>query len=604
MADQPVTREKLINADKDVQTIEDFIKKPKDETVTTRFGNKIMTLMGLEDEVKKSGGYFKRYTTLAAANADIANIPVKSVVKVTDAADGGDYEKALEGATSLIKSAYDPLVLAKNYVLLNVLRYLNATTNKKNILNLSDANNNPVFRIDLSGNLFIPNLDKSVQELFHDLHLGFNEFSSNVYASNNKKNALCLFDSNKNIIFRLDTDGNLFIPNLDKSVQELLKDKNTEVINQQVHNKRILYTDEKYNYTDNYYARLSRLSLIGTPCCPVPLFSAPQKFELSSNWLDSIGISVQQGERIKIAGFHPHYENDIGVVHPQVWSFNHDVAGYKYWMSINPYTNGNEAIELPFIYGSNDDELMNWELIPTFPQPFEVDPITEDGSYRGHLSDSGFCYDPKTGDIVFFWRKSLYYHEEVTGKKSRHALLASKFDGQTWSKVYTLYELTEENHGSYSENLLSPNITYNPSDDLFYMFYVSNVDFKMYRRTSPTLDFDSWSEREQIITNSLDKFWHLDMKFVGNKLIALIHCDDMMSNKTIDKLIFAASDDFLNFTCSQESIISNANPSIYKATFLPIFSNNLLQMKILHTTDSKTSPQYQLFVSDTNSIEI
>lgn len=108
MADQPVTREKLINADKDVQVIEDFIKKPKDETVTTRFGDEIMTLKGLEEEVKKSGGYFKRYTSLAVANADIANIPVNSVVKVTDAVNGGDYEKVSAEATSLTKSPYDP----------------------------------------------------------------------------------------------------------------------------------------------------------------------------------------------------------------------------------------------------------------------------------------------------------------------------------------------------------------------------------------------------------------------------------------------------------------------------------------------------------------
>ena len=115
MADQPVTREKLINADKDVQVIEDFIKKPKDETVTTRFGDEIMTLKGLEEEVKKSGGYFKRYASLAAANADIANIPVNSVVKVTDAVDGGDYEKPTAGAATLTKSAYDPLTQSKKY---------------------------------------------------------------------------------------------------------------------------------------------------------------------------------------------------------------------------------------------------------------------------------------------------------------------------------------------------------------------------------------------------------------------------------------------------------------------------------------------------------
>ncbi|WP_180031638.1 hypothetical protein [Acinetobacter sp. YH12245] len=115
MVDQPVTKEKLINANKDVQVIEDFIKKPKDETVTTRFGDEIMTLKGLEEEVKKSGGYFKRYTSLAAANADIANIPVDAVVKVTSAVDGGDYEKVSAGATNLTKSAHDPLKLSKDY---------------------------------------------------------------------------------------------------------------------------------------------------------------------------------------------------------------------------------------------------------------------------------------------------------------------------------------------------------------------------------------------------------------------------------------------------------------------------------------------------------
>ncbi len=113
MVDQPVTREKLINADKDVQVIEDFIKKSKDETVTTRFGDQITTLKGLEEMVKKSGGYFKRYTSLAAANADIANIPVNAVIKVTSEVDGGDYEKETGGATTLTKSPYDPLEQAK-----------------------------------------------------------------------------------------------------------------------------------------------------------------------------------------------------------------------------------------------------------------------------------------------------------------------------------------------------------------------------------------------------------------------------------------------------------------------------------------------------------
>lgn len=61
----------------------------------------------------------KTYATLAAANADIANIAVNQSVWVSSATEGGLYEKKTAGATSLSKSAYDPLTMAKK-ALLNV----------------------------------------------------------------------------------------------------------------------------------------------------------------------------------------------------------------------------------------------------------------------------------------------------------------------------------------------------------------------------------------------------------------------------------------------------------------------------------------------------
>lgn len=57
----------------------------------------------------------KTYATLAAANADISNIAVNQSVWVSSEAEGGLYEKKTAGATSLTKSAYDPLLRAKNY---------------------------------------------------------------------------------------------------------------------------------------------------------------------------------------------------------------------------------------------------------------------------------------------------------------------------------------------------------------------------------------------------------------------------------------------------------------------------------------------------------
>lgn len=57
----------------------------------------------------------KYYSTLAAANADIANIALNQSVTIGEEANMGLWEKKTTGATSLTKSAYDPLTQAKNY---------------------------------------------------------------------------------------------------------------------------------------------------------------------------------------------------------------------------------------------------------------------------------------------------------------------------------------------------------------------------------------------------------------------------------------------------------------------------------------------------------
>ena len=63
--------------------------------------------------VSFQNGAVKTYPTLAAANADIANIALNTKVSVLSAEDGGDYYKATANATSLTKSPYDALSLAK-----------------------------------------------------------------------------------------------------------------------------------------------------------------------------------------------------------------------------------------------------------------------------------------------------------------------------------------------------------------------------------------------------------------------------------------------------------------------------------------------------------
>lgn len=57
----------------------------------------------------------KQYATLAAANADIANIVVGRNVFISEAANGGYWYKETAGSTSLTKSPHDPLAQAKKY---------------------------------------------------------------------------------------------------------------------------------------------------------------------------------------------------------------------------------------------------------------------------------------------------------------------------------------------------------------------------------------------------------------------------------------------------------------------------------------------------------
>jgi hypothetical protein len=62
-----------------------------------------------------TNGASKFYSTLAAANADIANIGIKDKVEVGEVANGGTWYKATAEATSLTKSPYDPLVQGRAY---------------------------------------------------------------------------------------------------------------------------------------------------------------------------------------------------------------------------------------------------------------------------------------------------------------------------------------------------------------------------------------------------------------------------------------------------------------------------------------------------------
>lgn len=140
MADQVLTKQKLIDADEDLGDLEEVLNGPPGKLVKTRLGREVYTLASVpqintmtREEVTAavapkankvdvdtalsnlSTTANKYYSTLAAANADIANIALNQSVTIGEEANSGLWEKKTAGATTLTKSAYDPLTQAKDF---------------------------------------------------------------------------------------------------------------------------------------------------------------------------------------------------------------------------------------------------------------------------------------------------------------------------------------------------------------------------------------------------------------------------------------------------------------------------------------------------------
>lgn len=137
MADAIITKQELIDAQKDAQTLEDAVNGEPGKLIKSRTGREFYSLASVpqintmtREEVAAavapkanradvetalsnlSTTANKYYSTLAAANADIANIALNQSVTIGEESNSGLWEKKTAGATTLTRSAYDPLTQA------------------------------------------------------------------------------------------------------------------------------------------------------------------------------------------------------------------------------------------------------------------------------------------------------------------------------------------------------------------------------------------------------------------------------------------------------------------------------------------------------------
>jgi len=245
----------------------------------------------------------------------------------------------------------------------------------------------------------------------------------------------------------------------------------------------------------------------------------------------------------------PTYDGSGQVVHPDVYYNASGWNGYKYWLAITPYPNGNYMFENPSIITSDDG--INWKVPPGLTNPLDAQPGV------GYNSDPNLAY--KNG-ILYIW------YREVSGGYNKLKMRNSS-DGVNWSDEYSSLEMP--NHG-----LLSPSIIYNSTDDKFYMWNVVSPGYYVVLRNSS--DGITWSAPKNTSIAITDKdVWHVNTEYDAYTSTYYMVMVVGTVRVSWDYIYFAYSKNMIDWTVVNEPMMSRSSSSsnsvfLYQSAILPL----------------------------------
>lgn len=103
------------------------------------------------------------------------------------------------------------------------------------------------------------------------------------------------------------------------------------------------------------------------------------------------------------------YEGSGQVVHPSIIDFWLEYGlsswgGYRFWMAITPYPNGDDAYENPSLLVSSDG--LDWALPCGLQNPLDIKPGTRYSDPAHYNSDPDLIFDPLHQCLVLYWRET------------------------------------------------------------------------------------------------------------------------------------------------------------------------------------------------------
>lgn len=224
------------------------------------------------------------------------------------------------------------------------------------------------------------------------------------------------------------------------------------------------------------------------------LLQVPEDAVVQINTLGTVTTEKVAESNAKERLFIPTAYDDIDVLHPSVVRFEEEWNGYRYWMAATPYLDGDNLVENPHLYASND--LLQWVIPEGVTNPVDEKPGKPEDK-RVYNSDTHLIYHPELK------RLELYYREYNGHRKESILLRRVSTNGMEWSE--------EEQLATYPHLFLSPVIIW--QEGRYHLWYINNSFEVIY--TEFDRSFQPLS-KETVIDIAFDEEgyfpWHFDLQ--------------------------------------------------------------------------------------------
>lgn len=501
------------------------------------------------------------YETEALGRAAVANGVAFKVQGTGDVA-AYEYRRTSASASVLIGSYPSAKVVSD----ITTMIY---SKPEEDLLSLVDENGGIVMRVSEDGGLHLTGLENSIQDTL--TNLSSSATVSEGVAGVSQNDLLVMVDPFENVVMRLDGRGDFHLPKINGGIQDAVLRNGPQFSNGVRRTPKHFFSKE----TNDYVAALTASA---NGMAPVPLNLMPGVYTVPNSFVNSFSLTLPT-ERLSIDT--PYYKDDK-VVHPYLIEFYNTFLGYRYLFTINPYTV--EPHENPVVYGSND--LKKFDMLEGFQQPLDTPPP------GGFSSDTGLTYDPTTGELICFWRITRRPDDGLVWTSYWHSKTK---DGRNWTPKHKFFDDVENE----VDGLTSPAFLFDPKRDIWHMWNVS-IAGKVSHRTAPTLD-GPWTARADLPSVGATIPWHIEVKWVGDKMVMLINKRDPDSN-----FFFAISEDGENWQFGETPLFATPQEALYKATFVPVIDDTGIYLDILWTTNHSPDPDKirRLYHAQTNKITL